>query len=136
MEVIMEMDYQFYFAGVGFSSLSLSIGGNSSAGALSFADPAAESVPLGDISFDAAAGDVSFQAAQSGWNVRNITFTGSIIADAAGNVAGLEGTWKGTWIPVVVGRAAETAKARALPGIGLFPSATGTWAAVAHEVME
>jgi hypothetical protein len=81
-------------------------------------------------------GDVSFQAAQSGWNVRNITFTGSIIADAAGNVAGLEGTWKGTWIPVVVGRAAETAKARALPGVGLFPSATGTWAAVAHPVME
>jgi hypothetical protein len=136
MEVTMETDYQFYFAGVGFSSLSLSIG-NSSEGTLSFADPNAESVPLGEVSFDAAAGKVSFQAAKSGWNLKNLTFTGSIIADGAGNVAGLDGTWTGTWSPIVIGgRAAERPKARALPGIGLFPSVSGTWAAVAHPVFE
>jgi hypothetical protein len=128
------MELNFYFAGVGFSSLFLNIG-QTSTGALSVADPAAAPVPLDQISFNAAADGISFQAAHGGWNVRNITFTGSVVTDAAGNVAGLEGTWKGTWVPVIFGRAAETAKARALPGVGLFPSVTGTWAAVAHPVM-
>jgi hypothetical protein len=128
------MELNFYFAGVGFSSLFLNIA-ETSTGVLSVADPAAAPVPLDQISYDAAAGGISFHAAHGGWNVRNITFTGSVIADAAGNVAGLAGTWKGTWIPVVLGQAAETAKARALPGVGLLQSVTGTWAAVAHEVM-
>ena len=128
------MELNFYFAGVGFSSLFLNIG-QTSTGKLSVADPAAAPVLLDQISYDAAAGAISFHAAHGGWNVRNIKFTGSVIADAAGNVAGLDGTWKGTWIPVILARAAETAKARALPGVGLFPSVAGTWAAVAHPVM-
>jgi hypothetical protein len=127
------MEHNCYFAGVGFSNLFLNIGEISS-GQLSVADPAAEPVPLDQISYDAAAGSISFHAAHGGWNVTNIAFTGSIIADGAGNVAGFEGTWKGTWLPVVFGQAADTAKPRALRGVGVLPSAAGTWAAVAHGV--
>jgi hypothetical protein len=128
------MELDFYFAGVGFSNLFLNIGQISN-GELSAADSAAAPVLLDQISYDGTAGTISFHAAHGGWNVSNATFTGSVIADSAGNVAGLEGTWKETWIPVIVGRAAETTKAPALPGAGLFPSATGPWAAVAHAVM-
>jgi hypothetical protein len=132
LEVNMELNC--YFAGLGFSSLFLNIG-NISSGILSVSNPATAPVPLDQISYDAESGGISFHAAHGGWNVTNITFTGSVIGDGAGNVAGLEGTWKGTWIPVVSGQAANTAKARALPGGGLLPFATGTWAAVAHGVM-
>ena len=129
------MELNCYFAGVGFSSLFLNIGEISS-GQLSPANPAAAPVPLDHISYNAAAGGISFHAAHGGWNVTNVTFTGSVIGDGEGNVAGLEGTWKGTWIPVILDEAAETARARGLPGGGVLPFATGTWAAVAHGVMQ
>jgi hypothetical protein len=126
------MELNCYFAGLGFSSLFLNLG-QTSTGQLSAAGSTAP-VPLSQVSYDAATGGISFHAAHGGWNVTNITFTGSVIGDGAGNVAGLEGTWKGTWIPVIEDRAAKTAKP--LPGIPLpFPSATGGWAAVTHPVM-
>jgi hypothetical protein len=130
------MELNCYFAGVGFSSLFLNLG-QTSTGNLSVADPTAAPVPLSQISYDPATGGISFHAAHGGWNVTNVTFTGSVIGDGAGNVAGLEGTWKGTWIPVILDRAAEKARGRPIPGGGLlpFPSATGPWAAVAHPVM-
>jgi hypothetical protein len=130
----MNMELNCYFAGVGFSSLFLNLGEISS-GQLSVANSTVEPVVLDQISYDAAAGSISFHATHGGWNVTNVTFTGSIVPDGAGNVAGLEGTWKGTWIPVILGQTADAAKPRARRGIGGLPSATGTWAAVAHTVM-
>jgi hypothetical protein len=133
------MELNCYFAGVGFSSLFLNLG-EISTGVLSVADSPAETVELDQISYDAATGDISFHAAHGAWSVTNVTFTGNVIGDGAGNIAGLEGTWKGTWIPVISHQAAHTARAprarRPPGGIGVLPSATGPWAAVAHGVME
>ena len=131
-----EPNGNYRFAGVGFTGLSLDFGTTNSQ-----LKKQASSQPLNNLTYDGATGRLSFQVTESPANVKGISFTGNIINDVSGNLAGLAGTWKGERALVVEGatRTAERAPGahqqsalRATPPpSGL--TVEGSWAAILNE---
>jgi hypothetical protein len=128
-------DNSFYFAGVGFTQLNLTIG-TTNYGTLS---DGSNSQLLSNITFDDATGAVSFDVGESPTNVRSITFSGNVINDDSGYAIGFTGTWQGVRMPIIMEEsAAAAAKSgpaiREEPALGIFPppiyDVGGSWAAV------
>jgi hypothetical protein len=112
---------RYDFAGVGFTLLDLDTG-KISGGSLS---DGTEFQPLSDVTFDNATGVISFRVAKSRIvGVHNISFTGNVIDDSAGNAIGFTGAWKGERIPII---AAPAAAAGVPPPVDVVE---GFWAAV------
>jgi hypothetical protein len=119
------IDNQFDFAGVGFTVLDLDTGKIAGGSILD----GTEFQPLTEVTFNDATGVVSFRVATSRTvGVRNISFTGNVIDDSAGNAIGFTGTWKGERIPVI---AEPTAAVTPPPDV-----VEGLWAAVVdrHQI--
>lgn len=130
--MITNPDTSYYFAGLGFTVLNLSIG-DRNAGSLVNQSLTQN---LSDISFDNATGAISFAVAESPELVRDIQFTGNAITDDSGSAIGFAGTWKGERVTIIrSATGAEHANGprqeEALPG-PLTPglAVQGYWSAV------
>jgi len=140
-----EMQLSFYFAGLGFTALALTLNDPPSVSAGNFSTATGTDGPaVANISYDSATGAISFAlVGESPDAIRDVLFTGNAIKDSFGNIVGMSGTWTGQRIPVVRGeRAAERPKG-APPGAA-FPggpppvssNVQGNWAAVTFNPLE